>query len=76
MKGTKYSRMAHAKFVEARPYPFKFFKGCLPHIFLGPFLNTLTHKVKKYYHKYPNYIITIHHRNYQKIGEPKKEKSL
>ena len=27
----------------SRPYYFKFFKGCLPHILLGPFLNTLTH---------------------------------
>ena len=26
-----------------RPYHFKFFKGCLPQILLGPFLNTLTH---------------------------------
>ena len=25
-----------------RPYHFKFFKGCLPQILLGPFLNTLT----------------------------------
>ena len=25
-----------------RPYPFKFFKGCLPQILLGPFLNTLS----------------------------------
>ena len=25
-----------------RPYSFKFFKGCLPQILLGPFLNTLT----------------------------------
>ena len=24
-------------------YPFKFFKGCLPQILLGPFLNTLPH---------------------------------
>ena len=23
-------------------YPFKFFKGCLPQILLGPFLNTLS----------------------------------
>ena len=23
-----------------RPYPFKFFKGCLPQTLLGPFLNT------------------------------------
>ena len=27
----------------SRPYPFKFFKGCLPQILLGPFLNTLSH---------------------------------
>ena len=26
----------------SRPYHFKFFRGCLPQIFLGPFLNTLT----------------------------------
>ena len=26
-----------------RPYSFKFFKGSLPQILLGPFLNTLTH---------------------------------
>ena len=25
------------------PYPFKFFKGCLPQILLGPFLDTLPH---------------------------------
>ena len=42
-----YSRMDQVKFVEDnlceiwRPYHFKFFKGCLPHILLGPFLNTL-----------------------------------
>ena len=31
-----------------RPYHFKLFKGCLPQILLGPFLNTLTHlNVKK-----------------------------
>ena len=24
-----------------RPYPFKFFKGYVPQILLGPFLNTL-----------------------------------
>ena len=27
----------------SRPYQFKFFKGCLPQISLGPFLNTLSH---------------------------------
>ena len=26
-----------------RPYPLKFFKGCLPRILLGPFFNTLSH---------------------------------
>ena len=31
------------KFCLSRPYPFKFFKGCLPQILLGPFLNTWTH---------------------------------
>ena len=36
-----------------RPYPFKFFKGCLPQILLGPFLNTLSHiKYKTPYHGY------------------------
>ena len=29
----------------ARPYPFKFFKSCLPQILLGPFLNTFTHMI-------------------------------
>ena len=28
----------------SRPYHFKIFKGCLPHILFGPFLNSLTHK--------------------------------
>ena len=40
-----------------RPYHFTFFKGCLPQISLGPFLNTLSHfshfqkslKIKKCY---------------------------
>ena len=27
----------------ARPYHFKFFKGCLPQILLGPFLDILPH---------------------------------
>ena len=27
----------------SRPYPFKFFKGCVPQILLGSFLNTLSH---------------------------------
>ena len=33
--------MGQIKF--GRPYPFKTFKGCLPPIVFGPFLNTLTH---------------------------------
>ena len=27
----------------SRPHYFKFFKGCLPQILLGPFLNTFSH---------------------------------
>ena len=27
----------------SRPYPFKFFKGCLPQILLSPLLNILSH---------------------------------
>ena len=53
--GTKYSRMDQVEFVEdilykyegiwsvMRLYLFKFFKGCLPQVLLGPFLNTLSH---------------------------------
>ena len=51
---TKYLRMDQVKSVEdslwkiwsfSRPYhfPFKFFKGYLPQVLLGPFLNTLSH---------------------------------
>ena len=32
----------------SRPYPSKFFKGCLPQILLGPFLNTLSHIWKQF----------------------------
>ena len=49
---TKYSRMDQVKFAGdslqkimvclRRPYHIKFFKGCLPQISLGPFLNTLS----------------------------------
>ena len=47
INGTKYSRMDQVKFLEdslclGRPYRFKSFKGCLPQISLGPFLNTLS----------------------------------
>ena len=58
LNGTKYSRMDQVKFVEdslskiwmdmvclSRLYPFKFFKGCLPKILLGPFLNTLSQMI-------------------------------
>ena len=53
---TKCSRTDQVKFMEenpskiwgdmvclSRPYSFKFFKGCLSQILLGPFLNTLSH---------------------------------
>ena len=53
--GTKYSSMDQVNFVKdnlqkilkdmaylSRPYPFQFFKGCLPQIWLSPFLNTLS----------------------------------
>ena len=51
--GQKYSRMDQVKFVEASlqyvclrtPYPFKIFKGFLPRILLGPFLNNLTQMI-------------------------------
>ena len=34
--------------ISLRLYPFKFFKGWLPQILLGPFLNTLSHmKLRK-----------------------------
>ena len=35
--------MDQVKFDLSRLYHFKVFKGCLPQILLGPFLNTLTH---------------------------------
>ena len=34
-----------SNFCVSRPYSFKFFKGCLPKILLGPFLNTLSHLI-------------------------------
>ena len=47
-----YSLWIISKSCLSRPYPFKFFKGCLPQILLGPFLNTL-------YGTFFNYLITI-----------------
>ena len=59
--GSRYSRMDRVKFVEdslykiwsvmaclSRPYHFKFFKGYLPQVLLGPFLNSLTHLYIKF----------------------------
>ena len=43
----------------SRPYPFKIFKGCLPQILLGPFLNALSHmffKNAKIRRHYPNFL--------------------
>ena len=34
--------------MDQTPYHFKFFKGCLPQILLGPFLNTLTQIIPSY----------------------------
>ena len=42
--GTRYLRMDQVKSI-GRPYHFKLFKGCLPQILLGPFLNTLPHMI-------------------------------
>ena len=33
---------------QSRPYHFKFFKGCLPQMLLGPFLNTLTQMIIRF----------------------------
>ena len=41
-KGTKYSRMDQGKF----------FKGCLPQILLGPFLNTLSQILMEQFDSY------------------------
>ena len=38
-------------YVFSRPYPFKLFKGCLPQISFGPFLNSLTHYKSKFNHE-------------------------
>ena len=45
-------------FALSKPYSFKFFKGCLPQIFLGPFLNT-------WYHLVPMSIFMKHKRSYK-----------
>ena len=43
-KYSKYSKVTlEYKNGLGRPYHFKIFKGCLPQILLGPFLNTMTH---------------------------------
>ena len=38
-----------------RPYPFKFLKGCLPQILLGPFLNTLSQMSRRR----PGYLLNV-----------------
>ena len=53
--GSRYSKMDQVKFVEdslsdrIRPYHFKLFKGYLPQILLGSFLNNLTHIMIMFY---------------------------
>ena len=51
----QYSRIGKVNFVQDRPLKnqkaeenLKFFKGCLPQILLGPFLNTLSQIMGKY----------------------------
>ena len=55
VNGTKYLRMNQVRFVAdlSRPYHFK---GCLPQISLGPFLNTLSHLLLKFYIFYMTHI--------------------
>ena len=63
--GRKYSGMVQVKFVEdsflkisrdivrlSRPYPLKFFNGCLPQILLGPFLNTFSRMISFIFEKW------------------------
>ena len=40
--------MIWSAFCLSRPYHLKFFKGCLPQILPGPFLNTLSHLFRMY----------------------------
>ena len=40
----------------SKPYPFKFFKDCLPEILLGAFLNILSHM----YEQFCEYIYDIY----------------
>ena len=42
MNGTTHLRMDQKKNCLSRPYHFRFFKGCLPQILLGPSLDTLS----------------------------------
>ena len=43
----------------SRPYHFKFFRGCLPQIVLGPFLNTLTQMTCKKQRKIKQEILSL-----------------
>ena len=40
---TAFKKFEGMWFALSKPYPFKFFKGCFPLVFFGPFLNTLSH---------------------------------
>ena len=42
-----------------RPYHFKYVKGCLPHILLGKFLNTLTQIILRYYFVESVYLLQL-----------------
>ena len=53
----------------SRPYPFKFFKSCLPPILLGPFLNTLSHIIPSSLSEIPKKVVLVDIQNYPKSEE-------
>ena len=47
----------------SRPHRFKFFKGCLPQVLLGPILNTLTHIIIQFSMKNGKWVDNKHPMN-------------
>ena len=43
MGKTAFKKFEGVRSTLGRPHPFKLFKGCVPQILLGPFLNTLSY---------------------------------
>ena len=56
-----------------RPYHFKFSKGCLPQILLGPFLNTLTQLSQILYFA-PRFYQSLSNKLYLENKEPSFDK--